>query len=54
VVFLQVSHVLLPMMVDPASEHGDEDVQDQRCAAGWKRRRNRRSGLPPTLDISTK
>ena len=25
--FLQVSHVLLPMTVDPASEHGDEECR---------------------------
>jgi hypothetical protein len=48
VVFLEVSHVLLPMTIDPASEHGDEDVLDHRCAAGWKQRRNLLSGLSPT------
>jgi hypothetical protein len=40
VFFLEVSHDLLPVTVEPASEHGDEDLQDHRCASGWKRRRN--------------
>ena len=38
--FWEGSYDLLPVTVDPASEHGDEHVQDHRCATGWKQRRH--------------
>jgi hypothetical protein len=32
--FWRGSHDLLPVTVDPASEHGHEDVPDRRCLTG--------------------
>jgi hypothetical protein len=48
ILFLQIGDDLLLVPLDPAGDHGDQNVEDHSCSSGWRHDEIARSSIHPT------